>query len=205
MASAKPPSPTAEDLRRGESFEELTFLGLDLAGADLGGKVFSNCTLRNLKLAESRWERARLEDCVIDDCDLTRLSPDGLVLRGVRFLRCKMLGLDWTGLGAFPDLSFADCTLDYCSFIGLRARKLPASRCSFVEASFVDCDLGEARFEDCHFAGARFERCDLRKATFPGARDLLLDPAVNQVKGAAIPPESAFLLAASFGLKLTDR
>jgi uncharacterized protein YjbI with pentapeptide repeats len=204
MASPKPPSPTAEDLRRGESFDELTVVGLDLAGADLGGKVFANCTLRNLKLAESRWERARLEDCVLDDCDLTRLAPAGLVLRGVRFQRCKMMGIDWSALGAFPDLSFTDCNLDYCSFIGLRARKLPASRCSFVEANFVDCDLGEARLEACDFTGARFERCDLRKATFAGARALLLDPAGNQVKGAAIPPESALLLAASFGFKLTD-
>ncbi len=179
-------------------------MGIDLTGADLGGKVFANCTFRDLKLAESRWERARLEDCVLDGCDLTRLAPAGLVLRGVRFQRCKMMGLDWSALGAFPDLAFADCNLDYCSFIGLRARKLPAARCSFVEANFVDCDLGEARFEECLFAGARFERCDLRKAAFPHARDLLLDPAPNQIKGAAIPPESALLLARSFGFKLTE-
>ena len=113
MAPPQPPSPTAEDLRRSESFEDLTFVGLDLTGADLGGKVFANCTFRNSKLAESRWERARLEDCVLDGCDL-------------------------------------------------------------------------------------------RKATFPRARDLLLDPASNQIKGAAIPPESAFLLARSFGFKLTE-
>jgi uncharacterized protein YjbI with pentapeptide repeats len=197
-------SPTAEDLQRGESFDDLAFAGLDLAGADLGGKVFAGCTFRNLKLAESRWEQARLEDCVLDDCDLTRIAPAGLVLRGVRFQRCKMMGIDWTALGAFPDLTFADCNLDYCSFIGLRARKLPAERCSFVEANFVECDLGEARFAECQFAGARFERCDLRKATFARARSLLLDPAGNQVKGAAIPSESALLLAASFGFKLTD-
>ncbi|HLK88271.1 MAG TPA: pentapeptide repeat-containing protein [Polyangia bacterium] len=204
MASPQPPSPTAEDLRRDESFDDLTFAGLDLARADLGGKVFSNCTFRNLKLAESRWERARLEDCVLDDCDLTRAAPAGLVLRGVRFQRCKMMGIDWSALGAFPDLTFADCNLDYCSFIALAARKLAVTRCSFVEATFADCNVGEARFEECHFAGARFERCDLRKATFPRARDLLLDPAANQIKGAAIPPESAFLLAASFGFKLAD-
>ncbi len=198
------PALTADQLLAGASFEEATFTGLDLTEADLGGKVLSGCTLRNLKLAQSRWRESRLEDCVLEGCDLTRLLPAGLALRGVRFERCKMMGIDWSDLGAYPDLAFADCNLDYCTFIGLRARKTPFSRCSLVEASFVECDLAEARFADCQLTGARFERCDLRKASFAGARALLLDPAANQVKGTAIPPEAALLLAASFGFKLTD-
>jgi fluoroquinolone resistance protein len=97
-------SPTAEDLASGESFDEATFTGLALpeAGADLGGKSFSRCTFRNLKLPQSRWQGARLEDCAFDACDLTRLVPAGLALRGVRFERCKMMGIDWSDLGAIP-------------------------------------------------------------------------------------------------------
>lgn len=198
--------PTAEDLQSGESFDEATFTALAMpeAGVDLGGKSFSRCTFRNLKLPQSRWQGARLEDCLFDGCDLTRLAPAGLALRGVRFERCKMMGIDWSDLGAYPDLAFADCNLDYASFVSVKARKTAFSRCSLVEATFVDCDLCEARFSACDFSGARFERCDLRKAAFAGARGLLLDPAANQVKGTAIPAESARLLALSFGFKLTD-
>ena len=194
---------TAAELRDGESFDDETFVGLELANADLGDKLFANCTFRNLKLPESRWARARLEDCVFEACDLTRLAPAGMAMRGVRFERCKMMGVDWTDLGAYPDVAFVDCILDYCSFVSLRARKTPFIRCSLVEASFAGADLVEARFEECQLGGARFERCDLRKASFPGSTDLLLDPATNQIKGASIPTEAALLLAASFGFKVT--
>ena len=194
---------TAEQLLQGESFEDETFVGLDLARADLGDKLFTGCTFRNVKLAESRWRRARLEDCVLEACDLTRLAPAEMALRGVQFSRCKMMGIDWTGVGEFPDLGFADCNLDYCSFTALRLRKTPFVRCTLIEASFVDADLTEARFDSCRFTGARFERCDLRKASFGGSQDLLLDPATNQVRGASIPAETALLLAVSFGFKVT--
>jgi fluoroquinolone resistance protein len=194
---------TSEHLRHGESFDDEMFVGLDLADANLGDKVFANCTFRNLKLQQSRWDRARLEDCVFEACDLTRLAPAGMALRGVQFKRCKMMGIDWTALGAYPDFGFADCNLDYCSFVATRARKVPFLRCSLVEANFVDSDFAEAKFEECQLAGARFERCDLRKANFAGSQALLLDPATNQVRGASIPIEAAMLLAASFGLKVT--
>lgn len=197
-------SPTAEELESGESFDEATFSALALAEADLGGKSFSSCTFRNLKLSQSRWRDTRLEDCLFESCDLTRLVPAGLALRGVRFERCKMMGIDWSDLGAYPDLACSDCNLDYASFVSLKARKTAFLRCSLVEATFVDCDLAEARFSECNFDGARFERCDVRKAAFGGSHGLLLDPAANQVKGATIPPEAARLLALSFGFKLTD-
>jgi uncharacterized protein YjbI with pentapeptide repeats len=192
-----------EALRAGDSFDDETFEGLGIGATDLGGKVFGNSSFRNCRLGGSRWEGARLEDCVFDGCDLTGFLPAGLALRGVQFRRCKVMGVDWTNVGAFPDFGFTDCNLSYCSFVSLRARKIPFVRCVLVEASFVEADLAEARFEDCQLGGAKFERCDLRKASFAGCHDLLLDPATNQVRGAAIPTEAALLLAKSFGFKLT--
>jgi fluoroquinolone resistance protein len=145
---------TADALRAGDSFDDETFDALDLAGGDLGGKVFGNSTFRNCRLGQSRWEGARLEDCAFDGCDLTGFLPAGLALRGVQFSRCKAMGVDWTNVGTFPDFSFADCNLSYCSFVALRARKIPFVRCLLVEASFIEADLAEARFEDCQLASA---------------------------------------------------
>ena len=194
---------TADTVRAGDAFDEERFETLDLAGVNLGGKVFAGCAFRNCRLGESRWDGARLEDCAFDGCDLTGLQPSGLGLRGVEFRSCKIMGVDWTNVGAFPDFTFTDCNLSYCSFVSLRARKVPFVRCVLVEASFVEVDLTEARFEECQLGGARFDRCDLRKASFAGSHDLLIDPAQNQVRGASIPTEAALLLAQSFGLKIT--
>lgn len=195
--------PTTDELRDGEAFEQATFSALDLGGADLGEKEFVRCTFRDVKLAESRWRRVRLEDCVFEGCDLGRFDPAELLLREVAFKGCKMMGVDWTALGRFPVMTFTDCNLRYCSFMGLVARKIPFVRCALVEATFVKADLAEARFEDCDLAGTRFESCDLRNATFAGSRELVLDPAGNRVQGARIPLEAAIALAASFGLKVS--
>ncbi len=178
---------TLEQLLEGESFDDETFAGFDLARADLSGKAFTGCTFRNVKLPESRWARARLEDCLLEACDLTRLAPAEMALRGAQFNRCKMMGIDWSGVGEYPDLSFADCNLDYCSFTSLRLRKTPFVRCSLVEASFVDADLTEARFDGCRLTGARFARCDLRKASFAGAQDSVARPGHQPGPGRVDP------------------
>ena len=124
-------------VRMGDSFDDESFDALELVGADLGAKVFANCTFRNCRLGETRWRGARLEDCAFEGCDLTGLVPAGLALRGVAFRRCKMMGVDWTDVGAFPDFTFADCNLSYCSFVKLRARKLPFIRCILADVTFV--------------------------------------------------------------------
>ena len=182
-----------------DAFEDETFDKIDLAGRDLGGRELYRCTFRNAKLAETSWARTRLEECRFVGCDLTRARPRDLALRGVELVGCKLMGIDWTGVARFPDVTFVDCNLDYCSFVGLVLKKLAVRGSSFVEANFIDVDLGGARFEGCRLTGARFERCDLRAARFPDADGLLIDPAANQIKATAIPIDAAIRLAASFG------
>ena len=87
-------------LLEADFLEEQTFRGGDLAESDLGSKELVRCTFKNVKMMQSRWKGARLEDCVFDGCDLTRIAPAGLMARGVRFTGCKMIGIDWSDLGA---------------------------------------------------------------------------------------------------------
>lgn len=184
------------------SAQDVTFTDLDLHGADLGEREFSACTFRGCKLSESKWARTRLEDCTFEGCDLTRADPSGMLLREVQFRRCKLMGIDWSHVGSFPAVAFEDCNLHYAVMVSIALRKTHFVRCSLLEAVLMKTDLVEAQFEDCQFTGARFEECDVRNATFAGARDLLLDPAKNKVKGARVPVESAVLLASSLGLQV---
>ena len=197
-------SVAAAQLLAGSSFENEVFSGLDLEAADLSHKEFVDCRFTNVKLQTSRWKRAVLEDCVFEGCDLTRIVPAQLGLRGVKYQRCKMLGIDWSGLGEFPVVSFVECNLSYCSFLSISAQKTVFKDCVMVEATFADADFSKAVFASCQLAGARFQKCNLEQANFAGSRDLLLDPTGNRVKGASIPLESALLLAASFGFKIAE-
>jgi fluoroquinolone resistance protein len=185
-------------------FEEQTFRGGDLGEADLAGKELVRCAFKNVKLMQSRWKGARLEDCTFDDCDLTRIAPAGLMARGARFTGCKMIGIDWSDLGAYPAVGFQTCDLRYDSFVSLRLRKTAFESCDLREAQFVDVDLGDGIFRGCQLGGTRFERCDLRKASFASAIDLTLEPQGNRLGGTRVPLETALRLAQAFGLDIAD-
>jgi fluoroquinolone resistance protein len=186
----------------GDFFEEQTFRGGDLGEADLGSKELVRCAFKNVKMMQSRWKGARLEDCTFDSCDLTRIAPDGLMARGVQFIGCKMIGIDWSGLGDYPEIGFDGCDLRYASFVSLRLRKTRFERCDFRDAQLVEVDLGEASFRDCQLGGARFERCDLRKTSFAGASDLILPPQGNRLAGTRVPLETALQMARALGVEI---
>src|SRR5579885_2001667 len=113
-----------------EAFQDRRCAGGDLTGADLAGKDFTGCWFKGVRLPQTRWRDARLEDCRFEDCDLSRMLPDGLGARGVVFAGCKLMGVDWSGLSAYPALSFERCDLRYGSFVGLRLRKIAFTACN---------------------------------------------------------------------------
>jgi uncharacterized protein YjbI with pentapeptide repeats len=195
--------PDAHRLLTGDLFEDEVFDGGDLVGADLAGKELVRCTVKNAKLAQSQWRGAKLEECTFEGCDLSRMSPERLLARGVTLVDCKLMGVEWAELGTFPDLAFRGCDLRYASFVSVALRKVTFERCDLREAQLIEVDLVEATFAGCKLGGARFERCDLRKASFAGAVDLALDPAHgNKLAGARVPLETAIRLAESLGLKV---
>ncbi len=169
---------------------------------ELGGKELYRCTFRQVRLQETRWRRTRLEDCVLEDSDLTRIDPAGLALSGVVFRRSKLLGVDFTDLGANPDLRFEECNLEYAVFRRTNLRKTKLLGSNLRGATFVDCDLVEADLSGSDLSGASFEQCRLRKADLGSAHGAYVDPARNEIKDLRISVESAVLLAQALGLRV---
>ncbi|MDI3285063.1 pentapeptide repeat-containing protein [Polyangium sp. 15x6] len=184
------------------SFDGETFDKVTLERADLRDREFSSCVFRRSKLSEGRWSRTRLEGCTFEECDLRQADVTMLSLRGVTFKSCKLMGINWTKIAKFPDVSFEDCDLRYTVMDSLALRKTHFTRCGITESVFAATDLSGAVFEECRFAGTRFDDCDLRNAQFPRSSDLYVDPAKNKVKGAQVPLDTAILLAASFGMRV---
>ncbi|AEI67213.1 pentapeptide repeat-containing protein [Corallococcus macrosporus] len=183
-----------------DSFEHETFADLSLQEADLSGKEFYGCTFQNCTLQESRWTRARLEDCVFTGCDLTRARFTDTSLRGVRFESSKLMGIDWTEVGTFPEVSFDGSNLRYCTFAGLSLRKTSFLRCTALEMNFIDTDLSEADFSESDITGSNFRGCTLTKADFAAAKGVFIDPARNRVKATRIPVDAAVNFVQTLGL-----
>jgi fluoroquinolone resistance protein len=185
----------------GDSFEDQVFADLDLTTADLAEKDFVRCTFRKIHLTESRWQRARLEDCVFDGCDLMRMQPLALALRGVEFLKCRLIGVDWTGIAPNPSVAFEECNLQYASFVKANLTGTAFRRCRAIEVNFIDTRLQQATFDGCDLSGANFDGCDLQKADFSTAIGFFADPVKNRVKGARINAWTAMALATSLGFR----
>ncbi len=198
--SDAPPETTADRLLHEDSCEGLVFSGLDLQGQDLGGRELTDCTFLNCKLQETRWPRSRLDDCRFERCDLTRMQPRGMLALDLRFTHCKLMGVEWTDLGRFPQLGFTDCVLDFASFVGLSLRKTDFVRCQISEANFFDADLREADFSGSDLRGSILRNCKLSGTDFSAATNVFFDPATNESRGAKIPIETAAMLAMQLGL-----
>lgn len=207
LAGVDAPTPEEQALRiaRDDRFEGETFRGVALAEQDLGGKEFSDCRFEHCKLQETGWGGARLDEVRFVGCDLTRMRPRRLRAHTVGFSGCKLMGVEWSDLGPFPQLAFDECVLDYASFVDLRLGKTRFVACRIVEANFFDVDLREADFSGSDLTGAIFRGCTFDARTdLSSAIGLLLDPAVNHARGAKISSESATLLAAHLGLRVAD-
>jgi uncharacterized protein YjbI with pentapeptide repeats len=182
--------------------EEQTFTELTLEKLALSHREFYRCTFRHCTFTEARFEKVVLESCVFEDCDLTRISVPHSAFRGVRFVRCKVMGVHFSALSAHPELSFEGCDLRYTVFDGQQLRGGKFIDSKFDEASFEGCDLVDADFSGSTLTGAVFGGCELAGADFASATGLFLDPSRNRAKDAFIGPDAAVELARHLGLRV---
>lgn len=202
VSDAQSPGVDLDRLLAEDSFEGLEFVALDMQGVDLRAKEFTSCNFRHCKAQETLWRGSRLDDCRFERCDLTRMQPRGMLAHDLQFTDSKLMGIEWADLGQFPRLSFRDCVLDFASFVALSLRKTAFVNCKITEANFFDVDLREANFAGSDLRGSMFRGCKLAKADFSAATGLCFDPAINEVRGAVIPLETAALLAMQLGLQV---
>jgi uncharacterized protein YjbI with pentapeptide repeats len=185
----------ADDVLVDRRFDDLMGEGLLVANKEL-----QRCVFRRCKLPQSRWPETRIEDCIFEDCDLTRMAPQGLACRGVIFKGCKLMGVEWSGLGSLPDLAFDGCDLRYASFVDLRLRALAIVGCLVREANFLSVDLTEADFTGSDLTGSTISGCTLAKTNLARASGVFFDPQKNKCKGARVAVETAVLLMRSYGV-----
>lgn len=184
---------TAADLRAGGAFTEAVFDGLDLGGELLIDVEAEGCRFVSCDFSGARLENWSLVDCEFRSCDLTLLEVPRSSFRGVRFVECRLLGVDWspaaTALGF--QVRFERCVLDGSSFVKLAPEELEMVECRGRDLNFGGADLTGARFPESTLEGARFQGTDLTRADFSGATGVLFDPAENCLHQTRLSLEAA--------------
>ncbi len=173
-----------------------------IEAAQVSDREFYACTFRNCRLSEMQWTACVFENCVFEGCDLTRAQFVRAQMRGVRFIRCKLMGIDWSEAGRNPELHFEHCNLRYASFTGLNLRTLRFLSCELNESNFIECALNEADFSGSQLDGSTIRRCELAFTDFRQATGVHFDPAQNKAKDARIPLETAITLALAQGMRV---
>jgi uncharacterized protein YjbI with pentapeptide repeats len=185
-----------------DSFEDEAFADLDLPRADVANREFLRCTFTSVQLPDADLRGARFDECLFNRCDLSRAGAAKVAARGVAFVGCRLMGVDFSDLRPTPSLVFEKCTLQYATFGPANLAGTRFIGCKLVEVNFFETRLTEADFTDSDLTGARFEGCDVRGAQFAGTRGFYIDPAKNLVTGARINAETAVTIAAALGLKV---
>ncbi|HCC22313.1 TPA: pentapeptide repeat-containing protein, partial [Candidatus Uhrbacteria bacterium] len=117
-------------------------------------------------------------------------------LRQVRFVRSKLLGVDFTRCTInFFALSFDDCLVESCNFSGL-----PMKGTKFLDSIVRECvfgrtNLSKSSFERTDLSDSVFHDANLSEADFSRAKNYAICPTTNKVAKAKFSlPEAVSLL-----------
>src|SRR5688572_12603988 len=110
----KPPPQLLNRVLAESEFESETFADQNWSGAELRDKTFTRCVFRNLTAPEAIFPGTLFEDCRFEASDLTMIKVKDATFRDVEFERCKLMGIDWSGVrGLTFSVSFKSCVVSY--------------------------------------------------------------------------------------------
>ncbi|OGR64944.1 MAG: hypothetical protein A2X30_04005 [Elusimicrobia bacterium GWB2_63_16] len=183
-----------------KDYADRVFSGLALKGAGLDSKSFYACVFRNCDLTGASLRFCKFRECRFESCNLSLARPRGAVFDGVSFKDSKLTGVNW-GDAAWPKLklagplSFQNCVLSDCGFLGLPLAGASIKNCLAKDADFREANLSGADLAGTDLAGALFGGTDLAGANLTGARNYAINVKENKVKDAEFSlPEAMSLL-----------
>lgn len=190
-------------LEETNDFEEETFTAIAGRGVTYGAQHFEHCTFERCDFGEARFEDCRFYDCTFDRCDLSMMKAPRSAFREVNFKGSKVMGVDWQQAKKMLfEVTFEDCDLSYCTFVGHRLRGMTVSDSRAREVDFSQCDLTSASFANTDLTGARFYRTKLHKTDFGEAENLIFSPRDNHLEDTRIALDTGIELLGRMGFVL---
>ena len=190
-----------EELLADAVWDGATVEHLDCTGAAITEHEFRRCVFDRVRLVEADLGGSVFEDCELVQCDLTMAKVERTAFRGVRFRRCKLMGIDWSPVRSLVfTVTFEGCVLTHSSFVGNKMRGTRFLDCQATETTFVDVDLSEAVFTGSDLAGAKFIDTTLIDADLSTATNYAISPQQNRLKRTRFSEEAALALVSELGI-----
>lgn len=192
-------------LTPGSFHDGVTFSGLDLRDEVVDNVELLGCTVLDSKLGEATLSRCSFEDVTFERCDLSIIKLGGSSFRGVRFVDCKLTGIDWSRAHDLTfDVVFTGCVLDFSSFVGMRLADLRCAGGKAHDVVFADCNLRDAKLDDMDLAGSTFTGNDLRATDLSTCINVVLEPNTNRLHGTKLPLDAALRYLQHLGVVVPE-
>ena len=164
--------------------------------------VFENCRFEGCTLQEADLSNCRFVECRFDGVNLSVAGVAGTAWRDVAFKGCKLSGIDWTAAARFGGVTFEECVLDQCAFLGMKLRRVVMRGCRLRGVVLGEADLTDADLRGSDLTGAQFARTKLVRADLRGATGYVIHPGENFVRGVKVSLPDALTLLAALGVDL---
>ena len=193
----EPPQPFGE-----QYYEDRCFANLFLPGCRTQGHRVLSCRFDGCQFLRSGFRGCRFEQCVFERCDLSLLDVTDSQFIGVRFLKTKMLGIDWTAAASPLSLAFLESNISHSVFVGLSLQKTEIVQCTAREVDLTRTNLTRANLTETDFLGSRFADTNLSYADLSKAANYAIDPMTNRLKKTVFSLPEALSLLSAFDIVL---
>jgi uncharacterized protein YjbI with pentapeptide repeats len=180
-----------------KSYEDRELAAMSCPDGDLNDIDFFRCRFEGCQFVRSSFRGCRFEQCVFERCDLSLIRVTDSQFVGVRFLKTKMLGIDWT-VAALPlSLAFLESIVNHSIFVGLSLQKMEMVQCTAQDVDFTRTNLTRANLTETDFLCSRFADTNLSYADLSKATNYSIHPTMNRLKKTVFSlPEAVSLLSA---------
>ena len=164
-------------------YEQCAFIHCNFNSADLSG--------------------VRIVNCRFEGCDLSLAKLKNTSLQEVKFVNCKLLGVQFSDCRKFMlELDFDSCILKLSLFAGLKLKNTRFRNCDMQEADFSEADLSGAQFDGSDLLQTIFFHTNLETADFRSAFNYSINPETNRLRKAKFSIPGVTGLLDSYGIEI---
>jgi len=181
--------------------ENFKFRTQDFTIEPLVKDEYEDCTFDNCNFYGSDLSHISFRSCTFQNCDFSLVKLLNTTLSDVKFISCKLLGVQFEVINPFLlSVGFDNCLLKLAVFNKLKLKKTHFINCNLQEAEFSETDVAESLFDNCDFHRAIFYRTNLEKANMLSSFHYSIDPETNRIKGAKFSKASVIGLLDKYGI-----
>lgn len=186
-----------------DTFENQTFIDLDLIEGFLENRSFKNCTFKNCKFTQCTFEKCEFNYCTFEKCDLSVIKFKKSQYNNLVFKNCKAIGIQWGEKMRFKlRIEFYKCMINLSVFSNIVLKDFKLIDCTAFEVDFLDVQMKDAVCTGTNFQGSLFGKVNLTKADLRNAKNYKIDPTNCIIKQAKFSYPDALSLLSIFEIEV---